>query len=77
MVAAMADSRDDMNFTAKTLGAITARTLIVHGDRDPLYPTELAIDVPLDSRLAVVDRAQRRTRADLRPPGAAIRQGRD
>jgi pimeloyl-ACP methyl ester carboxylesterase len=40
-----ADDRDDMNFSAATLGAITARTLIVHGDRDPLYPVELAVEL--------------------------------
>jgi pimeloyl-ACP methyl ester carboxylesterase len=40
-----ADDRDDMNFNASTLAAITARTLIVHGDRDPLYPVELAIEL--------------------------------
>lgn len=41
----MAADRDDMNFTAPTLAAITARTLIVHGDRDPLYPVELAVEL--------------------------------
>ena len=40
-----ADDRDDMNFTAATLAAITARTLLVHGDRDPLYPVELAVEL--------------------------------
>ncbi len=40
-----ADSYDDMNFTASRLSAITARTLIVHGDRDPLYPVELALEL--------------------------------
>ena len=40
-----ADDRDDMNFTARTLSAVTARTLIVHGDRDPLYPVELAVEL--------------------------------
>ena len=42
---AFADDRDDMNFTAASLSAITARTLIVHGDRDPLYPVELAVEL--------------------------------
>jgi pimeloyl-ACP methyl ester carboxylesterase len=42
---AFADDRDDMNFTAATLSAITARTLIVHGDRDPLYPVEQAVEL--------------------------------
>ena len=40
-----ADDRDDMNFTAASLSSITARTLIVHGDRDPLYPVELAVEL--------------------------------
>jgi pimeloyl-ACP methyl ester carboxylesterase len=44
-VRAFADDRDDLNFTAATLSAITARTLIVHGDRDPLYPVELAVEL--------------------------------
>jgi pimeloyl-ACP methyl ester carboxylesterase len=35
----------DMHFTASTLSAIRARTLIVHGDRDPLYPVELAVEL--------------------------------
>ena len=42
---AFADDRDDMNFTPSTLSAITARTLIVHGDRDPLYPVEQAVEL--------------------------------
>ena len=40
-----ADDRDDMNFSAAALSAITAKTLIVHGDRDPLYPVELAVEL--------------------------------
>lgn len=40
-----AGDRSDMNFNANTLAAITARTLIVHGDRDPLYPVELAVEL--------------------------------
>jgi len=40
-----ADDREDMNFDASSLSTITARTLIVHGDRDPLYPVELAIEL--------------------------------
>lgn len=42
---ALKDDHDDMAFTAATLGAIAARTLIVHGDRDPLYPVELALEM--------------------------------
>jgi pimeloyl-ACP methyl ester carboxylesterase len=40
-----ADDRDDMNFTPASLSAITAKTLIVHGDRDPLYPVEQAVEL--------------------------------
>ncbi|HYY14471.1 MAG TPA: alpha/beta hydrolase [Chthoniobacterales bacterium] len=39
---ALNDSYDDMNFTPPLLSTITARTLIVHGDRDPLYPIDMA-----------------------------------
>lgn len=39
------DSYDDMAFTPPLLATITARTLIVHGDRDPLYPVELAVEM--------------------------------
>ena len=35
----------DMNFSAQSLSAVTARTLIVHGDRDPLYPVEQAVEL--------------------------------
>ena len=45
MTRSFATSVDDMAFTAASLGTITARTLIVHGDRDPLYPVELAIEL--------------------------------
>ncbi len=41
----MADSHDDMNFTPPSLSRITASTLIVYGDRDFLYPIEMAIDM--------------------------------
>ena len=40
---AVKDSYDDMNFTPPYLSTIVARTLIVHGDRDPLYPVGLAM----------------------------------
>ncbi len=39
------DSYDDMNFTPPYLSTITADTLIVHGDRDPFYPVELALEM--------------------------------
>lgn len=37
---AMKDSFDDVNFTPPLLSTITARTLLVHGDRD-FYPVEI------------------------------------
>lgn len=39
------DSYHDMAFTPPLLATIAARTLIVHGDRDPLYPVELALEM--------------------------------
>lgn len=44
-VTAFADSYDDMNFTPPYLATITARTLIVQGDRDPLYPLEISVEM--------------------------------
>jgi len=40
---AWAASTDDLTFTPDTLATITARTLIVYGDRDELYPVELGV----------------------------------
>jgi pimeloyl-ACP methyl ester carboxylesterase len=45
MTLAFASSYDDLAFTPPQLGRISARTLIVHGDRDPLYPVELALEL--------------------------------
>jgi pimeloyl-ACP methyl ester carboxylesterase len=45
MVRGFATSHDDMAFTAESLATITARTLVVHGDRDPLYPVEMALEL--------------------------------
>ena len=42
---AFADSYDDVNFTPPYMATITADTLIVFGDRDPLYPVSLAFDL--------------------------------
>jgi pimeloyl-ACP methyl ester carboxylesterase len=42
---ALKDSHDDMNFTPPLLSTITARTLVVYGDRDPLYPVEMAVEM--------------------------------
>ena len=41
----MKDSYDDMNFTPPLLSKITAPTLIVYGDRDFLYPVEMAVEM--------------------------------
>ena len=40
-----ANDYEDMSFTPPRLGRIKARTLIVHGDRDPLYPVTLAAEM--------------------------------
>jgi pimeloyl-ACP methyl ester carboxylesterase len=45
MVLSFATSEADMAFTADSLSAIRARTLIVHGDRDHLYPVELGVEL--------------------------------
>jgi pimeloyl-ACP methyl ester carboxylesterase len=42
---ALADSYDDVNFTPPFLSTVTARSLIVFGDRDPLYPVSLAFEL--------------------------------
>ena len=41
----MKDSYDDMNFTAPYLGTITARTLVVHGDRDEYFPVYIPFEM--------------------------------
>jgi len=38
------DSHHDMSFTPPLLATIRARTLIVTGDRDPLYPLEIFVE---------------------------------
>jgi pimeloyl-ACP methyl ester carboxylesterase len=42
---AFANSYEDMNFTPPYLSTIQARTLIVQGDRDPLYPVEISVEM--------------------------------
>jgi pimeloyl-ACP methyl ester carboxylesterase len=42
---ALADSYEDVNFTPPYLSTIAAETLIVFGDRDPLYPVSLAFEL--------------------------------
>jgi len=38
-------SYDDMNFTPPYLSTITARTLIVHGDRDEFFPVGIPVEM--------------------------------
>ena len=45
MTNAFKDNYTDMSFTPPLLSTITARTLIVHGDRDVLYPVTLAMEL--------------------------------
>lgn len=40
-----AENNEDLNFTSEKLTAISAKTLIVQGDRDPLYPLSLTIEM--------------------------------
>jgi pimeloyl-ACP methyl ester carboxylesterase len=42
---AFAEQYDDMNFTPAYLSTITARTLLIFGDRDPLYPVSIAMEM--------------------------------
>ena len=42
---AFKDSYTDLNFTGPLLSTISARTLIVYGDRDPLYPCRIALEM--------------------------------
>ena len=43
------DNFDDMNFTTPYLATITAKTLIVHGDRDGFFP----VDIPVEQYQAI------------------------
>ena len=55
-----ATSYDDLNFTPPLLSTIQARTFIVQGDRDPLYPVELSFEMAKaipNSRLWIVPNA--------------------
>jgi pimeloyl-ACP methyl ester carboxylesterase len=45
MPSQFADDYEDMSFTPPRLATIRARTLIVHGDRDLLYPVALAAEM--------------------------------
>jgi len=39
------DNYEDVNFTVERLSTITARTLIVHGDRDNFFPVEIPVNI--------------------------------
>ena len=41
----LGNNTDDVNFSAARLNTIRARTLIVHGDRDRLFPVEIALEM--------------------------------
>lgn len=42
---AFAESYDDMNLTPPCLSTVQACTMIVQGDRDPLYPVEMSVEM--------------------------------
>jgi len=42
---AFKDSYDDLSFGASELATISARTLVVGGDRDPFYPVTIAVEL--------------------------------
>ncbi len=42
---ALGENYDDMNFTIQGLSTITARTLVVHGDRDRFFPIEIPVTI--------------------------------
>lgn len=42
---AFSTSHDDMNLTIEDLSKISTKTFIVQGDRDPLYPIEISIEM--------------------------------
>jgi pimeloyl-ACP methyl ester carboxylesterase len=54
MVRSFATSHVDMAFTEASLQRITARTLIVHGEQDALYPTEMATELVRGIRRATL-----------------------
>jgi pimeloyl-ACP methyl ester carboxylesterase len=39
------ENYDDMDFTAENLATITARTLVVHGDRDNFFPVDIPVSI--------------------------------
>lgn len=45
LTAALAEQHEEMHLDREALARIAAPTLIVHGDRDPFYPVELAVEL--------------------------------
>ena len=74
---ALADSYNDVNFTPPYLATISAETLIVFGDRDPLYPVSLAFELKGDSGIAPVGGSERRPRSGVWRQRTSIRRNRD
>jgi pimeloyl-ACP methyl ester carboxylesterase len=76
---ALKDSYDDMAFTPPRLSQIQARTLLVNGDRDPLYPIELFVDmyraIPKASLWIVAGGGHAPVFADARPEFVRISRG--
>lgn len=71
---ALGEDYDDMNFKEESLSTITARTLIIHGDRDNFFPSEiaenLARSIP-DARLWIVPNGDHVPIFDLKVPFVA------
>jgi hypothetical protein len=44
-IASLAESYNDMTFTPPYLSTITARTIVVHGDRHYCFPASMACDI--------------------------------
>ncbi len=65
-----AESHDDMCFTPPLLATIRARTLIVAGDRDPLYPVDIFVEqyhaIPNASLMVLPDAGHESIWADAR-----------
>lgn len=70
------DADDDMDFTAERLARISADVLLVTGDRDPLYPVELSLElyrgIPRASLWVVPGGGHSPVFGDERAPFAAL-----
>src|SRR5207247_5038411 len=65
-------SYDDLNFTPPLLSTIQARSFIIQGDRDPLYPVELSVEMAKsipNSRLWIIHNASHGPRSEERRVG--------